>query len=533
MIKEVSMSFSPILINGTWQPPENPIGEFQAIDPSTKKAIPEVFPVSSFKDIKRAVDASMNAVEELRLVKKEKLGEFLEIYVKKIDQKSDSITEKAAQETGLPSIPRLRDVELPRTINQLKQTASAALDGSWCFPVIDTQLNIRSKYGPLGGPVVIFGPNNFPLAFNSISGGDFAAAIAAGNPIIAKSNPGHPGTTRLFAEAALDSLKKAKLPLSMIQLLYHLNFEDGFRLVSHPLVAATAFPGNREAGLQLKKAAEQAGNLIYLELSSINPVLIFPEALEERAKEIAEQLFESCTLGMGQFCTNPGLVVVMKNKNRKLFFDTLKQLFKQEPDGTLLGEKVLDDLKDSIETLKKNGAKLITGGKELKGKGYRFSYTLLSISGRDFLKNPIELQTEAFGPSTLLVQTETPDETLEIIKKLKGSLTGTLYTKKKNRDDALYKRLESALRPKVGRLLNNKMPTGVAVTPAMNHGGPYPASGHPGFTSVGIPTSIKRFASLYCYDNVNQKYLPTELKNKNPSGKMWRFIDGGWTQKSI
>lgn len=527
------MSLSPVLINGVWQSPKNPIGEFQAINPLSKKSIPEVFPVSSFKDIKIAIDAAMEAEEELRFIKKDESGKFLELYADNIEKRSEVITEKASQETGLPVTPRLRDVELPRTINQLKQAAFAIQEGSWCFPTIDTRLNIRSKYGPLGGPVVIIGPNNFPLAFNSISGGDFATAIAAGNPIIAKSNPGHPGTTRLFAEAALNALKKTKLPPSLIQLLYHFNPEDGFRLVSHPLVGATAFTGNRNTGLQLKKASEEAGNLIYLELSSVNPVIIFPGALEERPQEIAKQLFESCTLGMGQFCTNPGLVVVMKNKNRKIFFKTLNKLFEQEPDGTLLGEQVLEDLKESIEILKKNKAELITGGKELKEDGFRFSYTLLSVSGKDFLKNPVELQTEAFGPSTLLVYTEDVEETLKIIKNLQGNLTGTLYTKVKDRDDSLYEQLESALRPKVGRLLNNKMPTGVAVTPAMNHGGPFPASGHPGFTSVGIPTSIKRFAHLYCYDNVNQKYLPAELKDKNPTGKMWRFIDGSWTQKSI
>lgn len=527
------MSLSPILINGAWQPPENPIGEFQATDPSSKKNIPETFPISSFKDIKKVVDASMNAVQELQYVKKEKLGGFLELYSENIDKSSESITQKAAQETGLPLKPRLRNIELPRTIDQLKQAAAAARDGSWCHPSIDTKLNIRSKFGPLGGPVVIIGPNNFPLAFNSISGGDFATAIVAGNPIIAKSNPGHPGTTRLFAEAAWDALKKTNLPLSLVQLLYHFNPEDGFRLVSHPLVAATAFTGNSKTGLRLKKEAEDAGNLIYLELSSINPVVILPGALEERPQEIAKQLFESCTLGMGQFCTNPGLVVVMKNKKRQIFFETLKHLFEQKPDEIMLGQQVVKDLKDSIEILKKNRADLITGGTELKENGYRFSLTLLSISGKDFLKNPVELQTEAFGPSALLVYAEDTDETLKIIKKLHGNLTGTLYTKQRDRDNVLYKKLESALRLKVGRLLNNKMPTGVAVTPAMNHGGPFPASGHPGFTSVGIPTSIKRFSSLHCYDNVDQNYLPPELKDKNPSGKMWRFIDGNWTQQSI
>jgi NADP-dependent aldehyde dehydrogenase len=527
------MRLSSVLINGAWRAPESPIGEFNAINPASKSPIPASFPVSSYKDIERALKASVSAVNELRLLDRYRIGKFLETYAGNILENKISIIKKAAEETGLPEKPRLHTVELPRTVDQLQQAAGAVNDGSWCHPIIDTKLNIRSKYGPLGGPVILFGPNNFPLAFNSISGGDFAAAIAAGNPVIAKANPGHPGTTRLLAQAALDAVHATGLPPATVQLLYHFNSKDGFRLVSHSLVSATAFTGNRKAGIQLKKAAELKGNLIYLELSSVNPLIISPRALDERATRISNELFESCTLGMGQFCTNPGLVILMKNKNRQLFIDSLKNLFKQEPVGYLLGEQVLTDLKKSIETLQRNGAQLIAGGKEWKDKGYKFAYTLLSISGNDFLRNPSAFQTEAFGPSALLVLADDANQTLEIIDKLEGNLTGTIYTHKTDKDASLYKRLESALRPKVGRLLNNKMPTGVAVTASMNHGGPYPASGHPGFTSVGIPTSIKRFASLYCYDNISQSELPFELKDKNPSGKMWRFIDGNWTRKSI
>jgi NADP-dependent aldehyde dehydrogenase len=189
-------------------------------------------------------------------------------------------------------------------------------------PTIDTQTNIRSMYAALEGGVVVFGPNNFPFAFGSISGGDFAAAVAAGNPVIAKANSSHPGTTRLFAEEALEAVKNLGLPNSMVQLIYRTHHDVGERLVSHPLVGATGYTGSRVAGLVLKNAADRAGKPIYLELSSVNPVVILPGALQERGAEIAEEFVSSCLLGTGQFCTNPGLMILQKDTDTDLFIQS-------------------------------------------------------------------------------------------------------------------------------------------------------------------------------------------------------------------
>jgi NADP-dependent aldehyde dehydrogenase len=397
------------------------------------------------------------------------------------------------------------------------------------MPTIDTKQNIRSIFAPIG-PVCVFGPNNFPLAFNSASGGDFAAAIAAGNPVIAKANTSHPGTSRLLAEAAFAAVQETELPAATVQLLYRTSHADGERLVSDPRVGATGYTGSRSAGLTLKRAADAAGKPIYLELSSVNPVVILPGAIQERGNDLVGQFCTSCLAGTGQFCTNPGLVILLAGKTSDGFIDRLKLAFQEAPIGTLLSKGVEQALTRGVAELTAAGAEVLIGGKSRGGTGYSHENTLLRVSGAQFLRNPEALQTEAFGNASLLVVVENLGEAAAVIDHLEGNLTGCFYTSTQGVDDEAYQLLEPRLRRKVGRLLNDKMPTGVAVSPAMNHGGPYPATGHPGFTAVGIPASLHRFAVLQCYDGVRSDRLPAALRDKNPNGQMWRFIDGQWTR---
>jgi NADP-dependent aldehyde dehydrogenase len=299
------------------------------------------------------------------------------------------------------------------------------------------------------------------------------------------------------------------------------------------LLGATGFTGSKYAGLQLKEAADKAGKPIYLEMSSVNPIFILPGALEERPEQVANDLFASCSLGAGQFCTNPGLVILRQDAAGEAFAAALAGIFQQNKPGILLSQQGPAGIAEAIEILQEHGAEVTTGGYEVDGPGYCFANTVLRVSGEDFVKHPHALQTEAFGAVTLLVFAKDTAQLSEIASQLEGNLTGCIYSHTQGQDDELYRQLEPILRQKVGRLLNDKMPTGVAVTPAMNHGGPYPATGHPGFTAVGIPASLLRFAALHSYDNVRQHRLPPELQNKNPTGRMWRFIDREWTQGDV
>jgi alpha-ketoglutaric semialdehyde dehydrogenase len=522
-----------ILIDGEWRPASHPAGSFSAIDPGTGKHLPDAYPISAWTDIKDALEAAARAVDGLALAGPDRVAEFLEAFAEKVDGRREELVAMAHLETALPIEPRLRSVEFPRLVDQLRQAARACRDRSWCRATIDTKLDLRSKYGPLGGPVVIFSPNNFPFAYNAAAGGDFAAALAAGNPVVAKANPGHPGTTQIFAEAAAKALGGSGLPRATFQLLYHFAPEDGLRLVSHPCVGATAFTGSRAAGMKLKEAADRAGKPISVEMSSANPVFILPGAIEERAADIARELFSSCLLGSGQMCTKPGLVVLVDDPGSEAFVGLVKDLFESSGPGILLGPRVLEGLNDASTRLARSGADLIIGGREAGGPGFTFLPTLFRLPGAGFLQNPAAFQVESFGTLSLIVLARDIAEMREIAASLEGQLTATIYSHGGGRDDAAHDAIAPFLRRKAGRLLNDRMPTGVAVSPAMNHGGPFPATGHPGFTAVGFPASMLRFAALHCYDHVRPGRLPAELRDENPTGKMWRLIDGEWTRKSL
>lgn len=528
-----NMPLQKVLIAGNWRDSRNPSGIFQTVNPAQKAILPERYPVSCLEEVVEAIEAGKEAAELLQRIPPESIADFLDKFASNIEARAEELVNLANIETGLAKEPRLRSSELPRTTDQLRQAANAARDRSWCRATIDTKTNINSKFGPLGGPVVVFGPNNFPFAFNSAAGGDFAAAIAAGNPVIAKANPSHAGTTKIFAETAFEAVKSTGLPAATLQLIYRTLPEAGLTLVSHQSVGATGFTGGRVSGLKLKEAADKAGKPIYLEMSSINPVFILPGALTERLNIIASELYSSCSLGAGQFCTKPGLVIIENNKDGEAFISYAAKLFEDNKPGVLLSPSGPQNIARSIEVLINAGAEIIVGGKESEGAGYAFLNTLLKVSGDTFLQNPLLLQTEAFGTVSLIIMANDTSQMAEIASRLEGNLTGSIYSHSGNDDDLAYKKIEPVLRTKVGRLLNDKMPTGVAVVPGMNHGGPYPATGHPGFTAVGLPASILRFAALHCYDNVRQHRLPPELQDKNPTGKMWRLIDGVWTQADV
>jgi 2,5-dioxopentanoate dehydrogenase len=523
---------APVLIGGKWRP-ANSNGTFRGENPTTSEPIPEEFPISTWADCDAALDAATAAFAAMRTMPVERrIAKFLEAYAAAIEANADVLVAIANAETALPVAPRLKDVELPRTVNQLRQAAAAAREGSWAMPTIDTKLNIRSCLAPIG-PVWVFGPNNFPFAFNSIAGGDFAAAIAAGNPVIAKANTSHPGTTRKFGELVQQAAEKTEMPPGIVQLIYRTSHADGVRLVADPRTGATGYTGSRGAGLALKTAADAAGKPIYLELSSINPVVILPGALRERGEKLAEEFTGSCLMGAGQFCTNPGLVVMLAGPETQKFIDNVATRFRSAPVGTLLSSRVAKSLADSVQSISAAGAEILAGGTPGGGKGESYANTLLRVSGTHFLKNAEALQTEAFGNESLCVVADGVEQLTAVLEKLEGNLTGCVYSATGDEDESLYEKVAPVLRQRVGRLLNDKMPTGVAVSSAMNHGGPYPATGHPGFTAVGMPAALRRFAVLECYDNVRANRLPSLLRDKNPTGQTWRLIDGGWTTGDV
>ncbi|MEM6561001.1 MAG: aldehyde dehydrogenase family protein [Planctomycetota bacterium] len=494
-----------VLIDGKLRPADAS-DTFRAANPTTGDAIGPAFPVSKWSDLDAALDAAVTAFDQLDGGDPNAVASFLDDYADRVADDAEALAEIASEETALPAPTRLQSVEIPRTCNQMRLSAAAARDGAWALPTIDAEAGCRSMHVPIG-PVAIFGPNNFPFAYNAISGGDFAAAIAAGNPVIAKSHPLHPQTTRRLAEHAKAALDAGDLPLATVQLLYHFGNEDGLKLAGDARLAAIGFTGSRGGGLALKAAADAVGTPTYLEMSSVNPVVLLPAATAARHAEIAEQYATSCTLGVGQFCTNPGLVLTVADDAAEAFIADVAKRFDDTAPGTLFGTESADHLLAAIGKLTGAGATLVTGGDRVGPASVQ--NTLLRTTGTNFLADPATLQTEAFGPAGLVVTCADIDELLACLAEIEGNLTGSIYADAADPYDAVERRL----RRRVGRLINEKMPTGVAVSPAMNHGGPYPSTGHAGFTAVGPPATLRRFSQLRCYDNVAQDRLPAALRD--------------------
>lgn len=515
-----------VYLNGTWKTSQS-AGSFQATNPTTGETLAPQFPVSAWEDIDEALDAAQEAFAALRSVSVNKLAEFLDTYADLIQADKEILVKLAHEETGLPVAPRLGDVELPRTVNQLKLAAEAARTGSWALPVIDSKANIRACYQAIG-PVCVFGPNNFPFAFNSLAGGDFAAAIAAGNPVIGKANSSHPATTKRFGELASQAIEKTGMPRGLVQLIYRTSHADGERFVGDRRLAAVGYTGSRSAGLALKAVADRVGKPFYAELSSVNPVVFLPGSLKERGAALVDEYVGSGLMGAGQFCTNPGMLFLVDSPETDAFIKDVVEKYQAAAPGTLLSRSVETSLGKSVELLTKAGAALLTGGEKLPGDRCAFGNTVMQISGSQFLSDPHVFQTEAFGNAVLIVVCKSLEELVSSLKQLEGNLTGCIYSAKDGSDDDAYPVVASELVLRVGRLLNDKMPTGVAVSPAMNHGGPFPATGHPGFTAVGIPASMIRFAKLTCFDAVRPERLPDLLQDGNPR-KAWRNVDGVWS----
>jgi NADP-dependent aldehyde dehydrogenase len=322
------------------------------------------------------------------------------------------------------------------------------------------------------------------------------------------------------------------MPKGLVQLIYRTSHEDGIKLVSDERIGAVGYTGARQTGLKLKAAADAAGKPIYLELSSINPVFMLKGALKERTAALADEFTGSCLMATGQFCTNPGLVIVPSGELGEGIIAAVGERFSKAAVGTMLSAGVRESFGKGVRTILDAGASLVTGGQPGGGKGVCFQNTLMRVSGRQFLANPHVFQTEAFGNGSLFVVADSVEQMVEIGELLEGNLTGGIYSDSAGSDDADYVLIEKVLRTKVGRLLNDKMPTGVAVSAAMNHGGPFPATGHPGFTAVGVPASVTRFGMLQSYDAVRPHRLPPVLQNKNPGG-VWRRINGEWSTADV
>jgi NADP-dependent aldehyde dehydrogenase len=420
---------------------------------------------------------------------------------------------------------------MARTCGQLRLFAAVVEEGSWVGARIDhadpdrkplPKPDLRSMLRPLG-PVVVFAASNFPLAF-SVAGGDTASALAAGNPVIVKAHAAHPGTSELVGRAVEESVQACGLPEGTFSMLFDAGVGIGIALVKHPLVKAGGFTGSRVAGRALMDIAAARPTPIpfYAEMSSTNPVFVLPGALRERSQEIAAGLHASFTIGAGQFCTKPGMAFLADGADDTLFRRRLRELVETSAEYRLLTANLHSSYRSAIGKRKAGGATAVVAeAAEPSTGGFAVGSILFETDSAAFLKNA-DLDSEIFGPTTLLVRNTKRDALLDIARNLEGHLTATVHGT--DHDLREFTELISILEHKVGRLVVNGFPTGVEVSHAMVHGGPYPSTSDGCSTSVGS-RAIFRFARPVCYQGFPDHALPDELKDANPPG-VWRMIDG-------
>ena len=501
---------------------------FAAVNPATGALLEPQFREACSDDIDRAAKAAADSFDQYRILPIEQRATFLEDIGNELTACAPELVARAHAETALPGA-RLEG-ELARTVNQLKLFARMVKQGSFVAARIDRAAperlpapkpDIRTMLVPLG-PVAVFGAGNFPLAF-SVAGGDTAAALAAGCPVLVKGHPAHPGTCELAGQAIVNAIRKNHVPPGVFSLLHAEGRDAGAALVIHPEIRAVAFTGSLSGGRALFDLGCSRSEPIpvFAEMGSVNPVFVLPKILADRGPSLAEGLVESMTLGVGQFCTSPGLIVAIRSAALDQFLGSLKSRVEARTPGVMLHDGIKQNFLDGL-----NGLQEIDGVSRLDGSrtqpdGCEVVPALLRTDALTLLDNP-EIAGEVFGPAAIVVVCDSIDELLVVAESLAGQLTASVHGTVEDLQG--FRELFGILQRKAGRLIVNGFPTGVEVCPAMHHGGPYPATTDSRSTSVGTD-AVHRFLRPVAYQDVPQELLPEPLRDLNRR-KIWRMVDG-------
>ncbi len=509
---------------------------FQSFSTLQGAYLPEHFFVATDVEIETAIAKSVAAFAIFSKTTFVQRAIFLEAIAEEILNIGDFLLERANLETGLP-LARLTG-ERDRTMNQLKLFASLLREGSWADAVIDTAIpdrkplprsDIRRILQPVG-PVAVFAASNFPFAF-STAGGDTASALAAGCPVIVKAHSSHAGTNELMANAIRKAAERTGMPDGVFSSLNGEGAILGQRLAMEPSIKAIGFTGSYRAGMALYTTVTQKRKEpipLYAEMSSINPVVLLPETLALKASETATALASSITLGVGQFCTNPGLLFVIRSKTAEAFTESLVAALSNAATATMLNQHICKAYyADRSRVSQTKGVKILYNGED-QGQAYKGSSALFTVNAEDFIQDP-SLQDEVFGPCSLIVVCDDRTQLETALQTLHGQLTGSIF----GTTDELkrYSSVVDILQQKTGRIIFNNVPTGVEVCHAMVHGGPFPATTDARTTSVGTE-AIRRFVRPVCYQDCPQELLPLYLQNENTAGIM-RKVNGVYTRDAI
>lgn len=503
-------------------------GEFRAVDPASGAALDPVYGGGGAAEVERACALAWAAFDAFRETGLEQRAAFLEAVAQAILDIGDALIVRAMAESGLPRA-RLEG-ERGRTVGQLRLFAQVVREGSWIEARIDPAMpgrtplpraDIRQRHIPLG-PVAVFGASNFPLAF-SVAGGDTASALAAGCPVVVKGHNAHPGTSELVGRAIRAAVADCGLPEGVFSLLFGTGTEIGTALVADPRIRAVGFTGSRRGGLALMEVAARRPEPIpvYAEMSSINPVFLMPAALAARAEALGAGFVASLTMGAGQFCTNPGILLGIEGPDLDRFAAAAVAALGGSTAATMLTPGIHAAYDAGVTALAGSGA-VTTLARGLACNGpNQAQAAFFSTTAEAFLADT-GLQEEVFGAASLLIRCADVAAMTRVAERLEGQLTATLQMEAA--DEAAVAALIPVLERKAGRILANGWPTGVEVCHAMVHGGPFPATSDSRSTSVGT-LAIRRFLRPVCYQDLPAGLLPEALHDGNPLG-LWRRVDG-------
>ncbi len=486
---------------------------------------------ASAEDIDIVMQQAWKAFHSYRKCSLKQRADFMRAIAKELEACGDELIQVAMNETNLPEA-RMRG-ERARTIFQLNSYAEACEKGTWLEARIDTAIpdkvppkpDIRKILIPLG-PVVVFGASNFPFAY-STAGGDTACAFAAGCSVIVKAHAAHAQTSEMVANAILKAAKDSNMPDGIFAHVHGAGNETGKALVTHPHTKAVGFTGSYLGGKQLFDWGNQRKEPIpvFAEMGSVNPVFLFPEKLKQSAADVAKLYAGSITLGVGQFCTNPGLIIGVESEGLQTFIDTLGEEIKKINPGTMLHSGIFKSYVEKRATaLSQEGVDTVAVA-ETAPQLNQGAPTIATAKGEAFLNNPV-LHQEVFGPYSIVIRCKDATEMLAVVHNLEGQLTATLMAT--DNDINYHEEIIEAVKNICGRFILNNVPTGVEVCLSMHHGGPFPSTTDSRFTSVGAD-GIKRFARPISFQNWSNEFLPAELKNENPLG-IWRTVDNELTK---
>jgi NADP-dependent aldehyde dehydrogenase len=504
---------------------------FTGVDPATGRALAPEFHAATAPEIAQAADWAGAAARAVRPHDSERTAGLLEGIADRIMALGDELLQRAQDETGLTR-DRLSG-ERGRTVNQCRMFAGVVREGSWVQALVETAIpdrtplpkpDLRQMLVPIG-PVAVFGASNFPLAY-SVAGGDTASALAAGNPVIVKAHPAHPGTSEMVGRAVTEAVRDAGFPAGWFSMVHGPAPADGLALVRHPQVKAVGFTGSLRGGRALFDAACARAEPIpvHAEMGSTNPIFVLPGAASERGEQIAQGLRTSVTTGAGQFCTKPGIVIVLRDPAGEAFVSRAAELIGATPPGTMLHSGILDAYAAGVKRLADGGVAAVGGSRtDADWARTQAAAAVFAVDAERLLAEPW-LSEEVFGPAALVVWCASMDQMERVAEDLGGQLTASIHAA--SSDLAAAQRLLPILQRKAGRLIHNGFPTGVEVCAAMNHGGPYPASTDVRSTSVGA-LAIRRWVRPVCYQNAPQELLPVELRDAN-SRNILRLVNGEW-----